>query len=240
MYDQSKDTHKIVNTYDEAIGYIKKNRMYTVPEDKTLVNHEHGRTDIIEKWITICGEFSIFVYWFLDEAKNVLYYDFSTKAKQRIPIAIPGRLGFPVPFKPGDIVMTDCRPFAKERKVVILENTDTLSFVDGNSVTCLFVNDYNNISVGYFKSNEFLHKPESTYVSSMYRSSTYEGELAKAESPLGVISEAIKKNASLGNRLFGFLVRHRISLLSSRYEDDPVVGKYFGTDWSVIQKEFGL
>jgi len=240
MYDQPKDTSKIFKSYDEAVDYIERTRMHFVSDDRKLVNHEHGRTDIIEKWITVSGEEKLYVYWFLNDAKDVIYYDFSIDDKRRVPVAIPGRLNFSVPFKPGDIVAVDCRPFALERKVVILENTDTLSSTDADNVTCLIVNNHNNTDVGYFKSNEFLHKPENTYVSAMYRSKTYQGEFTKAEVPLGIISEAIKKNTKLGNKIFGFLVMQRVYAISARYEGDTSDRKYYGTDWSVIQKEFGL
>ena len=240
MYDHPEGTCKVFNSYDDAVDYIQRTRTHFVSDEKKLVNHEHGRTDIIEKWVTVGGDEKLYVYWFLDDARDVLYYDYSTDAKQRVPAAIPGRLNFCVPFKPGDIVATDCRPFAKEHKVVILENADTLDSVDASNVTCLFINDNNGIDVGYFKANDFLGKPESTYVSVMYRATTYTGELAKSETPLGVISSAVKNDATLGNKIFAFLVGQRASTTNGRYDGDTQPHKYYGTDWKLLQAEFGL
>ena len=240
MYDHPEGSCKIFNSYDDATEYIRRTRTHITSEDKKLVNHEHGRTDIIEKWVTVGGDEKLCVYWFLDDTRNILYYDHTTDPKQRVPIAIPGRLNFPVPFKPGDIVATDCRPFAKERRVVILENADTLTSVDANNVTCLFLNDNNAIDVGYFKANEFLRNPEATYVSTMYRAATYKGELTKSETPLEIISQAIKSDTKLGNKIFGYLVMQRVSTLGGRYDADPAPGKYYGTDWRLLQTEFQL
>ena len=240
MYDHPEGMCKIFNTYDDAIDYIQKTRIHFVSDKKKLVNHEHGRTDIIEKWVTVNGDEKLYVYWFLDDARNILYYDFSYDDKQRVPAAIPGRLDFSVPFKPGDIVTTDCRPFAKERKVVILENTDTPTSVDADSATCLFINDHNYLDMGYFKSNEFLRKPEATYVSAMYRTATYKGEFTKSESPLETIAGAIKKNTKLGNKIFGFMVMQRVAALHGKFKGAKLGGKYYGTDWKTLQTEFRL
>jgi hypothetical protein len=153
---------------------------------------------------------------------------------------IPGRLGFPTPFALGDIVITDCRPFGERRNVVILENNDTFNYVDGDGVTCLFLNDSNNIDVGYFKSNEFLTYPDLTHVSVLYRAKRYVGELPESESMLKVISEAVKANPGLGNIIFRRLCMFRIPVFDRPRNIGAFDCKRFGISWNYFRKEFGF
>ena len=240
MYDQPEGVCKMFNSYDNAIDCIKRTRTGLVSDRRGFANHRHGRTDVIEKWIAVNGGEKLHIHWFLDDAGNVLYHDFPSNDGRRVPVGIPGRLRFPVPFKPGDMVDTDCRPFAGERKVVVLENADTPASVDGNNVTCIFVNGHNNIDAGYFKSNDFLDDPEATYVSVMYRAVTCKGGYASVGSPLETIADAVRKNARLGNKIFGYMVMRRVSALCGRYEGDASAGKYYGTEWKTLKAEFGL
>jgi len=241
MYDQPKETCKIVNSYADAIDYINRTRLNLATDNREFANHKYGRTDIIEKWIAPKGRSEyLHLSWFLDDDRNVLYFNFSSNNSIWLPSTTPGRLNFTVPFKPGDIVATDCRPFASEKNVVILENDDTFASVDGNNVTCLFINGNKQIDVGYFKFNEFLAIPANTYVSSLYRARVFRETLSKDEAILGVISDAIKKNAKLGNALFMFLVSQRNLVITAQYEGDPGNRAYFGTDWELLQSKFEL
>jgi hypothetical protein len=240
MHDQPKDTYEQFESFNEAVKHIKQVRTRNngiVSETDNLSSHEFGRTNILEKWVHENKDDRLKSYLLLDDNAEMLYYDRSTDAIRRAPYAIPGRLSFYVPFKPGDIVVADCSPFAPAKKVVILENNDTLECADSYGVTCLFINDYGNIDVGYFKSNEFLKQPKQTYVSVMYRAKTYTGELTEAESPLGIISNFIKEKPELGHKIYRYVDKLQI------YSDAiarTLSRDYVGASWKRMKKEFGL
>ena len=239
MYDQPKDTYKQFTSFEEAVEHIKQVRAQTdgASESDNFGSHEFGRTNIIEKWIPAIRGEKLEIYLLLNDAGDILYYDRSADAIRRVPGTIPGRLSFYVPFKPGSIVVADCSPFAPAKKVVILENNDTLECADSYGVTCLFINDYGNIDVGYFKSNEFLKQPKQTYVSVMYRAKTYTGELTEAESPLGIISNFIKEKPELGHKIYRYVDKLQI------YSDAiarTLSRDYVGASWKRMKKEFGL
>ena len=175
--------------------------------------------------------------WYLNEIGEILY------ATCFLRDVIPGRLNIPTPFVAGDIVIADCQPFGCEQKVLILENEDTFDWVDGCSVTCVFINKYGNIDVGYFKSNEFLQRPYSTYISALYRAKTFTGELSKRDAPLGVIKDALAKRPKLGREMFTCLNNLKMYTLgmhpsiksNGRYKDES-----YGIGWDAFKKGFGL
>ena len=153
---------------------------------------------------------------------------------------IPGRLNLPTPFAPGDIVVADCRPFWDKKIVLILENNDAFDFVDGDGVTCLFLNDSNDIDVGYFKSNEFLTYPDLTHVSVLYRAKRYMGELSEPESILKVIGKAVKDNPELGNIIFRRLRMFWIPVFDRPRDIGSFDYKRFGVSREFFSKEFGI
>ena len=153
---------------------------------------------------------------------------------------IPGRLNLPIPFTPGDIVIADCRPFGDMKKVLILENNDTFNFVDGDGVTCLFLNDSNNIDVGLFKANEFLTYPDLTHVSAQYRARLYTGELSEPESILKIIGEVVKVNPELGPVIFRRLCMFRIPVFDRPRNIGSFDCKRFGVSRKFFSNEFGI
>ena len=181
----------------------------------------------------------LIVYWFLDDAGEILYYEFSDEPTHRKPFVIPGRLSYTVPFQPGDIIATDCSPFAEQKKVLILENNDTLDSVDGQGVTCLFINDDNKIDVGYFKLNEFLRYPRHTYVSALYRAKLFDGELTEAEAPLGIISTAVKGSPKLEREIFVYVSQRKLSFAIAS-GDNYKAEDFSGFSWKALQRSFNL
>jgi hypothetical protein len=172
----------------------------------------------------------------LNESGEILYSEYFSDQT-------PGILNLPIPFAPGDIVMTDCRPFGHEQKVLILENSDTFDFVDGYGVTCLFVNMYGNIDGGCFKANAFSPNSEDRYVSGLYRAKTFTGELTEDEAPLEVIRKAIKDNPKLGRDLCRYVegIKARTKILSDfpgEFGDFFSNLKYTGVPLKQLKKEF--
>ena len=172
--------------------------------------------------------------WYLNEAGEVLYSDYYNDD-------IPGNLNLPVPFAAGDIVITDCRPFGHEQKVLILENLDTFDSVDGSSVPCIFINRYNNIDACHFKYIEFSDSVPA-FISPLYRAKTFSGELSQFEAPLEVIRKVIANNPRLTREMF--LCLNNFNMYASgenKYVKDSISRfKNYGIGWEAFKKGFGL
>ena len=240
MYDKPNEPCKF-NSFDEAAEHIRQVRKQDndVSNNKTSGNPEHPRINIVEKWVPyeICDP-ELDIYWLLNDSGEILYYVFSADSSSRTVEIIPGRLKFSVPFKPGDIIVADCSPFAKEKRVVILENNDTLDEVDANNVTCLFINNYDNIDTGYLKFNEFLQYPRQTHTSVLYRAKTFTGELPENEKVLGIVSDAVKTNPDLGFRIFRYFESFKNSVAIHFNPEENSLS--YGVKWKQFKETFRL
>jgi len=228
---------KFCSTFDEAVEYIKGRK--TNAEEKGIPAEEEGfdYDDIysIEKLLPREYSSKVYLRWILNNNGDVLYFDYP-HFDGSMDIEIPGRLPTSNPFKPGDIIIADCRPFAEEKKVLIFDSGSKVPSDYFYSPTCLFINENGNIDAGYFSNNEFLKNPMKTHVSVLYRAKTYSGELTKTEGPLGRVSRAIRKRPKLGQDIYRYLIECR--------ERDKVIPSIFrsirGVSWELLKKEFGL
>ena len=225
-------------TLDESVTHIKfvkkevdagKSESWNNPE-----YYEYSIVYDVEKWIPGSKDWSM--YWYLNEEGEAIYFE---GAEYGISSSC-----FTVPFQPGDIVMTDCRPFGKKKPVLILENVDSLGSTSGGNVTCLFFNKHGKLAVGYFHSNEFSSEKLSiadlcTTVSAMYRAETYTGELSERETPLRTIGEAIKKNPKLGSAIFRKLDTFRF-LATGLFTDSGSKVEYRGIEWTYFEQWYNL
>ena len=243
MYNQYSEEFERFSTFDDAAEHIKQARGQqgsAVSDNKVHESWKYGKVNKVEKWIPDNrGVLRLHMYWFLNDAGEILYHQSPEDPTRSDPWVIPGRLTFPVPFQPGDIVATDCSPFAEQRKVLILENNDTLDSVDGQGVTCLFINEDNKIDVGYFKLNEFLRYPRHTYVSALHRAKLFNGELTGAEAPLGIIGTCIKENPKLGREIFVYVSQHKLSFAIAS-GDNYKAEDFSGFSWKALQRSFNL
>jgi len=135
-----------------------------------------------------------------------------------------GRMNLPVPFEPGDIVLADCRPFSKQRPVLIITIGDNH---DCDSVQCMYVLPNGNLYVGAVKQNDFSVSPEGSNVSLLYRASKYYGELSESEHSFIGLSVAIKKNHALGQEICDYIFKNAI-------------GRGSGLSFEIIKENFGL
>lgn len=133
-----------------------------------------------------------------------------------------GSLNLPVPFTPGDVILADCRPFAKERRVLILEIGDNS---DCCAVQCLYLLPNWRLNMSAFKHNSFLRSPERSYISGLYRAARWIGELTEQEAVFAIIGKAIKENPALGSDIWKYI-----------YEN----GDVDGVTWEQMQAAFGL
>ena len=217
-------------SFDEAAEYIKQVRKSgDVLSSNECFRSRYGQSNVIERHHEPTGDS---IYWLLNDDGDILYFDVLPDKFRKIPCSFV----FTVPFNPGDIVVADCTPFASPKRVLILENYDTFDSVDRHGVTCLFINDHENLDVGYFKSNEFLRFPTRTHVSAMYRAKTYTGELTKTEEPMGVLSAAIKEKPELGRRIYRFIYRYSSNnLICECPRTQP-----FGVEWERLKRTFSI
>jgi hypothetical protein len=212
-------------------------RIHELVDIEKSPNHQDYIWFYVEKWVpNEDGKMECPIYYYLNSMGEILYFDYTAdfepddlfEANSFFDIC--GEIALPVPFKPGDIIIADCQPFAEIRKVLILEN----NINSGNccETCCLHITKSDKINKSYLKHNSFLRPHELTYCSVVYRASVYDGKLAKTEAPLGVISAAIKKNPQLGYEIFEYLFDRSLAA----YEDDS----YDGVEWDHLKDKFGL
>ena len=223
---------KMYKTFDEATNYINEQRKMQIGGSEA---YDPNRYYSIAKCTPGRYGQEAYLFWILNSVGEIWYFDYLDR--NIYPNYYHGILNLPVPFKPGDIIMTDCRPTEKERKVLILENHDTYESVNDDGVTCLFFTEYGGIDAGRLKTNDFLSSPVVNKISVLYRAATYTGELTEDEAPLRVISDAIKADPMLGSRIYEYLrsyKRAHIDLIHRSGEE------YFGLSWKSIRKMFRL
>ena len=226
---------KICMTFDEAVEYIKRRKAHETEEGTWTDKEGFDSNDVycIDKLLPRDYKSKVYLRWLLNSDGDILYYDYLSYNKSE-NIEIPGILRFPVPFKVGDIVVADCRPFAEEKRVLILDNNKPIDYYF--SENCMYITRDGKIDSGLFKANMFLDDPLKTYVSVLYRAKKYEGELSESEAPLGIISKAIKDNPKLGQDIHKYVEKHRGCI-----DKVPGWGNIpKGVQWEQLEKEFSL
>lgn len=217
--------------FDAAVRYIgEQQKECGDPDDPNYLSHS------IDKYIS--GENGIMVeycQWILNLSGEIWYFDYGNSKfepedwEELLDYGGNG-LYLPVPFKPGDIVMADCRPFAKEKRVVILEIGDD----DCCGLQCLFMRPNGKMSVGAFKHNSFLRGlDENSHISGLYRVALWTLELPEEEAPLAAISAAVKANTALGSDIWGYVVEHKT------YDKDDE-NDVPGAVWAELKESYGL
>ena len=193
--------HKIINCYytelftdfDVVIRQINKHEEgFNDPNRSnyisyTIYKHVPGND----------GEMDEYCCWRLNSTGEIWYFGYTNKFKPDDwddIYSCLGDLNLPVPFEPGDIVTADCRPFRKKKHVVI---TDIGDNEDCCAVQCLYVTASGDIKTGAYKHSHFHKHPGSPCISPLYRTTRYNGELDKNDSPLAAISDVIKSSYNL-------------------------------------------
>ena len=241
-YEDRKHGRELFTTFEAVKKYIHETGViYSVnpnPHDYLWF--------YVEKWIPgEDGKMNCPIYYYLNSLGEVWYFDYTSEYE---PDDYGDTLGFfdhsgdanlAVPFLPGDIIIADCSPFAEERKVLILENLDSMNMVDCCGVRCLHITQSGKIDECALKHNSFIRYSEHTYVSVLYRATVYNGELTESETPLSIVSNAVKENPELGHKIHEYLINLSLSASeetrSSKKED-----KYEGIEWEELKNKFGL
>ena len=209
------------SNFDAAIRFIKEQ----LADNEHPDIHEYQSYDICKLIPGEKGTMIEYCHWILNFSGEIWYFDYfgrGPKGWEKLPWTA-GSLNLPVPFTPGDIILADCRPFAKERRVLILEIGDNR---DCCAVQCLYPSTNSKLNTGAFKHNRFLHLfYEKTYVSGLYRATRWTGELTEQEAPLAIIGMAVKANPVLGRDIWEYFYQNR---------DDS------GITWEQLQVAFGF
>lgn len=213
--------------FDAAVCYLKEQQK-ELDDPNTACCFSHS----IEKYIPgENGAMKEYCEWMLDRSGEIWYFDYGSAIGSKF--APKGwdalwdyggdSLYLPVPFKPGDIILADCRPFAKERHVLI---TDVGDNHDCCSVQCLYLLPNGKLNIAAFKHNGFFWgTEENSHISGLYRASLWHGELSEDEAPLCVVSAALKANPLLGDGLQAFIMKDRAD---------------WGVTWEQLKNEFGF
>ncbi|MDL2325124.1 hypothetical protein LJC61_08300 [Ruminococcaceae bacterium OttesenSCG-928-A16] len=218
------------SSFDAAIRYI-----HDLPKEEYELDTASFLSYSIEKYVPDEGGiYQKYCTWILNDSAHIWYFDYGEKYKPRDwenIFAYRGwALNLPVPFHPGDIILADCRPFSKERRVVILEIGDNH---DCCAVQCLYMCTALKLGSSAFKHNSFHSSRENSPVSVLYRAVKWNTELPEGEEPLAIISTAIKHQPSLGCAINEWVHSNRTK---DRNDDNNEVG----ATWEKMKEAFGL
>lgn len=215
--------HQVFSDFEEAVDYIKNesmNRFDTFADDKRqpeeLQEELEDMLFCIGKWSkNSSGKFEWSICFDVMGTGKVIY--FWGKERETWWDLIPN---LPIPFKPGDIVTLDCRPYLPKRLAVVLEIGNNRNF---NSRQCLYINSDDRINTGkllkkdIFKDlNRFLNY--SFVPSPLFRIERFQGEIEEKDKILKVVSDYINGDEKSGRELWEFVVRSQGSISKERLE----------------------
>lgn len=127
-------------------------------------------------------------------------------------------LNLPVPFRPGDIVEIDCRPFAPVTRAVILEVGENR---DCCCLQVLFSCGKGRWSVGAVKHGHVYPRYCRPALSPLYRIARYQGPLPKVKQVLLQVSRHLQGDEKRGRALGEFVIEtggHRRHLTATSAE----------------------
>jgi hypothetical protein len=233
-WDRKKHIHEETSPFvdfDAALLDIKEGSEDWRPQD-----HLGDVWYDIAKWLPgENGKFDHYCEWTLNAVGDIWFFDYwngnEPEDWEELYNCL-GELNLPVPFQVGDIILADCRPFARERRVLITDIGDNR---DCCSLTCIFMEPDEKVGIGAFKHNGFLSRAydEETCISALYRAERWKFDLPDDEAPLGIIRDAIMKDHYLIKQ-----IEDRIwESIDRQYRDDK---DRQGINWEELKSRFGL
>lgn len=108
-------------------------------------------------------------------------------------------LNLPVPYRPGDILSVDCRPYTRGAYCLILEVGD-----DCCGVQCLFRDKAGRLRTGAFKHGHYLEGAydKRQYLSPLYRAEPYAGQLPEEYAFLEPLARKLRDDPDYGKILW--------------------------------------
>lgn len=168
---------------------------------------------ILEKWIPDANNNLIdTIHYHIIDAKVCYFYaDYNifknTNLYRPAQYFLDGStLNLPVPFKAGDIITIDCRPFYPIKHVTILEVGDNR---DCCCLTGLYLNSIGNIAIGAIKHNNiFGRHPIYPWIPALYKAEKYNDVLPESEEFLSEVSTWMDHNEQKGQLLWNYIFEH--------------------------------
>lgn len=203
----TKDFCAAFSDYDDAIHYIKnyyrEEYLDDSQQDETTANLLCWF--IVEKW---CkneeGKLEKSICFDVMGTGEVIRFHGDNLVKKPEYFPFDKLPNLPVPFKVGDIVTLDCRPYLPKRLGVILEIGDNRGCC---SRQCLYINRKGRIDVGTLIHNSTFfdfHYWESA-MSPLYRIEKFQGKIKEKDCILKMVSDYINENEELGSGLWNFV-----------------------------------
>jgi hypothetical protein len=205
-------------TFAQAIAHIEKE--YEYEEGEEVESAEFCSWYEITRWdMNESGNLSSEICWILDDSdvvwRNIIwgymrdpYLGNPKRDDTNFEIGYRHDLNLPVPFTFGDIITVDVRPFAEVfHAVIIMIDRYSDYNHDCCSPSCLFFNKQGKVYTGALKHMSFCLYPA---FSPLLRAARYDGELPEWEAPLKIISECVKKDHTLGDRLMDLESKRKI------------------------------
>jgi hypothetical protein len=226
-------SYELFTSFDAAMRHIKETEK--IEADVGFPGDE-CTSYTIDKYITgMNGVMEEYCRWVLNSSGEIWYFDYGETKFEPDNwddlYSYLGDMSLPVPFEPGDIILADCRPFAKERRIVIISTEP-----DGNGTyynPCIFMNR-DRIGAGYIRHNDYLtSSDENSHVSGLYRMVRWKGELSESEAPLSVISTAIKTNPRMAAEIEDYI---HINMYAAGEDDNGSPG----VSWEQLSAAFGF
>lgn len=205
--------------FDAAIRYLEK----LAGEEPDTYGFE-GLSYTITKYVPDGkGGLNEHCTWYLNNARELWYFDYDKAPKgfKSLLDYLGSGPNLPVPFQPGDIVTADCLPYARPRRVLILEVGDNR---DCCCLQVLSIGEGGRLFTGAFKHNSFLcHTDDGSRVSGLYRAARWTGGLDAEEEPFAVLSPLLRARPELGIEIWEFIVKGAE-----------------GRDWQEVKEAFGV
>lgn len=186
-------------SFDKAVQHIKDH--HDIPnsdEDDCYIWFNIARWDLDNK-----GDLREAISWDLKNSHVIWGFDRHIlddissayiPSKNKFKVGYSHDLNLPVPFVCGDIITIDIRPFAEIFHAVIVRVGDVY---DCCSPTCLYINKKGEVQITALK-HLFGLLPK---FSPLLRAERFNGELPEREAPLKIVSERVKADTTLGDRL---------------------------------------
>ena len=194
-HDENSDFYCPCMSYTQALYEIRELMEEVEWDENTLCWTK------VEKWIYDDCDMMVhwYTYYFIgDEVVYFESYDPSSDHRDFRGYVDSISLLLPVPFKPGDIITLDVRPFAPVNKAVITEADDNF---DCCGTQILYPNENGAYNILALKHGHGFGENYYPILSPLYRAEIYKGGLEEKQKILKDVSEFVKANDENGRAL---------------------------------------
>ena len=201
--DLAKEASTPFPTFEKAAAHIAEENSELYEADE-MVSDDACLWNEITRWdLDQNGNLVEAISWFLSNSGVIWGYERVLERRKHrflfddndFLLGDPGGLNLPTPFAHGDIITVDMRPFVDVFHAVITWTRDGRDCCDP---TCLYFNKRGELDFGALKHLSF----RIPNFSPLLRVSRYDGYLPDWEAPLKIISERVRADESLGEKLF--------------------------------------